>query len=62
MSSGKSSLKKGHLSCDLNDKNKWERERERINTRGQKYEPRAFQANGPEYFWHRGPKMEISWN
>ena len=26
----------------------------------QKYEPRAFQANGPAYFWHRRPKMEIS--
>lgn len=34
----------------------------RENTIGQKCEPRAFQANGPKYFWHRGSKMEISWN
>lgn len=29
---------------------------------GKNYKPRAFQVNGPEYFWQRGPKMEISWN
>lgn len=34
----------------------------RESTSEQKYELKACQANSSKYFWHKGPKIEISWN